>query len=290
MVEVDNFLRTLWEIISEQATTIKTQPQRLHKLWDQYWTKMNVELPPIRLIDLDKEKFLTDIPYRLDRVRTLQAAMGDGFQLIRTIVHSIYNKYIQTQLILEDYSQEDVIPVSFLISDILVGSLLQYIVIDKPPIPIGFILIAKNKSLMKMKALTVERLGKDMYKNGFQVTPEEIQRVLDEMVQMGYLAQEPDNKSGLPAYKFVKEFTISDGESKFKKEIKPILEWVVGLWRSLYNIRSVDTPIPDNYPHKEFLEETVKRAATQGYASAYNVIENIGNYYKIILDNNLTVP
>ena len=41
---------------------------------------------------------------------------------------------------------------------------------------------------------------------------------------------------------------------------------------------------------QEFLIETLKRASTQGFANAVNVIENIANYYQHCLDQGLEVP
>ena len=106
---------------------------------------------------------------------------------------------------------------------------------------------------------------------------------MNDMIELGYVSSEIKPDSGENIYKFVKDFSLSEnGQKIFNKKIKPLLEWTIALWRSLFNIRSLDTPIPIDYPHREFLEETVKRAATQGFLSAYNVMENIADYYELI--------
>ena len=288
---LDNFLRTLIEVIGEQSATIKTQQPRLHRLIQESWSNLAIELPQIRPVEMDKTRFLADLPYRLEVVRSLQHAMNDGYFVIKAIVDALFNNYIQSGQVGQDFSEEDQIPVSFLISEILVGSLLQFVVMDKSPIPIGFIIIAKNKSMMKLKSLTISRITEDLARNSFNTSAEEVGQVLEEMCELGYIEKELDSKTGETAFKFVREFKLSpEGEKHFQKHVKPLLEWAVELWRSIYNIRSMDTPIPENYPHREFLQETVKRAATQGFASAYNVMENIGNYYQTTIEQNLSVP
>jgi len=287
----DLFLPTLWDILSEQAVTIKTQMPRLLSMLQQYWGKLNVQIPDIRRTPLEKVRFMQDIPYRIECIRNLQYAMNDGYFVIKALVDALFNIYINENLISEDFNDQDAIPVSFLISEQFVGSLLQFIVMDKTPIPMGFFIIAKNKMIMKLKGRSATQIREDLEKNGFNVSTEEINNVLHQLLELGYINAIPTSDSNDPIYKFVKEFTLTpDGQTLFQKKVKPLIEWAVELWRSLYNIRSIDTIIPDSYPFRDYLVETVKRAATQGFATAINVIENIGNYYQECLTQNQAVP
>jgi len=288
---IDNFLRTLLEVVKEKSSNIKAQIPRLHKLWMKFWGNNQIELKTIRPVVVDDERFLSDLKYRIEVVRNLQHAMNDGFFVVKSIIDSIFNNYIDSDLISEDFTNDDLVAAKLIISDILVGSLLQFIVIDKSTIPIPYIIIAKNKAMMKIKALSINRIVDDLKKNGFEVSNEYVSSVLNNMIEFGYVSSENIIDSGEIVYKFVKDFTLTEaGQRKFDKKIKPLLEWTIALWRSLFNIRSLDTPIPHDYPHRAFLEETVKRAATQGFLSAHNVMENIVNYYEIIIENNLKVP
>ena len=283
---IDNFLRTLLEVIKEKSSNIKTQIPRLHKLWIQFWGNTQIELKPIRSVVIDDNRFISDLYYRIDVVRNLQHAMNDGFFVVKSIIEPIFNKYIDSDLISEDFSNDDLVAANLMISDILVGSLLQFIVIDRSLIPISYIIIAKNKALMKVKALPIDRIVDDLKKNGFEVSFEYVSSVLNDMIELGYVSGETVIDSDKIVYKFVKDFSLSEeGQKKFDKKIKPLLEWTIALWRSLFNIRALNTPIPEDYPHRNFLEETVKRAATQGFLSAHNVMENIANYYEILIEN-----
>ncbi len=289
---IDKFLRTLLEVVKEKSSIIKVQIPRLHKLWIQFWGKTQVELKTIRPVVVDDERFISDLKYRIEVVRKLQYAMNDGFFAVKSIIEPIFNKYIDSDLISEDFTNNDLVVAKLVISDLIVGALLQFVVLDKSSIPIPYIIIAKNKALMKVKALSANRIVEDLKKNGFEVSNEYVSSVLNDMIELGYVSSEKIIDSGEIVFKIIKDFSLSvEGQRKFDKKIKPLLEWAIALWRSLFNIRSLDTPISKkDYPHHEFLEETVKRAATQGFLSAHNVIENIANYYEIIIENKLEVP
>jgi len=289
---VDNFLRTLLQVVKEKSSNIKAQIPRLHKLWVQFWgDNTQIELKSIRPVDVDDNRFISDLKYRITVVRNLEYAMNDGFFVVKLIIESVFNSYIDSDLISEDFINDDLVAAKLMISDILVGSLLQFIVLEKKSIPIPYIIIAKNKILMKIKALSISRIVDDLKKYGFEVSNEYVSSVLNDMIELGYVSDEIDIDTGQIVYKFVKDFSLSvDGQIKFDKKIKPLLEWTISIWRSLFNIRSLDTPIPNDYPHRNFLEETVKRAATQGFISAHNVMGNIAKYYENILENNLKVP
>ncbi len=289
---VDNFLRTLLQVVKEKSSNIKAQIPRLHKLWVQFWgDNTQIELKTIRPVVVNDNRFISDLKYRITVVRNLEYAMNDGFFVVKLIVESVFNSYINSELMSEDFINDDLVAAKLMISDILVGSLLQFIVLEKSSIPIPYIVIAKNKALMKIKALSIDRIVNDLKKNGFEVSNEYVSSVLNDMIEIGYVSGEKDIDTGQIVYKFVKDFSLSEaGQIKFDKKIKPLLEWTISIWRSLFNIRSLDTPIPNDYPHRNFLEETVKRAATQGFLSAHNVMGNIAKYYENTIENNLKVP
>ncbi len=288
---IDNFLRALHDVVKNKSSVIRVQIPRLQKLWLQFWGETQVELKIIKPIVVDDEQFISDLKYRTEVVRNLQHSMNDGFFVVKSIIEPIFNIYIDSDLISEDFADEDLVSAKLIISDLIVGSLLQFIVLDKSSIPIPYIIIAKNKALMKVKALSISRIVDDLKKNGFEVSDGYVSSVLHDMIELGYVSSEKSIDSSEIEYKFVKDFSLSaEGQKKFDQKIKPLLEWAIALWRCLFNIRSLDTPIPNDYPHRNFLEETVKRAATQGFLSAHNVMENIANYYEIIIEKKLKVP
>jgi hypothetical protein len=287
----DLFLTTLWVIYNEQAATIKTQVPRLQTIWKLNWESIGAQLPDIRRLPIDREKFFREIPFRLECIRTLEYAMVDGYFVIKAIFEALFKIYINKGELFYDFLDRDRTTVPFLIAEQLVGSLLQFIMMEPTVTPLGFIVIAKNKAIMKIKERTGIQILEDLQLNGFSTTISEIEHILTTLVDWGYLTQVQDPTTGGIAYRFVKDFTLSPpGQMIFNRKVKPLIEWTVELWRSLYNIRSIDTIIPDFYPQREFLVETVKHAATQGFLTAKNVIENIGDYYKLCMEHGLNPP
>jgi hypothetical protein len=284
----DFFLSTLWEILNEQNTTIKTQFSRLQKMWDDNWPQLPIKFPEVRRISLDMDLFHSSLPNRLECVRTLQYAMTDTYFVIKSVVTSIFKDYLGSGFVKNEFVDEDLFALKYLIGEILVGSLLQFIAMEPDLVALDIIIVAKNKAILKLKGRNLTQIHQDLEKNGIHTSPELIHGLMEQLAEHGYLTITNDEIAQVPFYRFTKDFQLSGGGMKvFLQKIKPILEWTVEIWRSLYNIRSIDTVIPDDYPYRDFLVETVKRAATQGYLTAYNVMENIGNYYQLCLDNGI---
>ena len=118
-------------------------------------------------------------------------------------------------------------------------------------------------------------------------------RFYNMLIEKGYVEKRPltdeeknkwDHGSFYYTWKKDMDFKLSEeGESFYRNNIFPVLEWCVGLWRSMYNIRELDVVIPDSYKWKSFLEKTVAKAATQGFMTCYWVIKNIRKYYEMII-------
>jgi len=101
---VDNFLRTLLQVVKEKSSNIKAQIPRLHKLWAQFWgDNIQIELKTIRPVVVDEKRFISDLKYRITVVRNLEYAMNDGFFVVKSIVESIFNNYIDSDLMSEDF-------------------------------------------------------------------------------------------------------------------------------------------------------------------------------------------
>jgi hypothetical protein len=286
--EKDKFLTVLLETVKELHFLIKNQYPRIQKMWELHWTALAVDLPAISTMEINSLSFTSDITYRIEVLRTLQFAMKDAYFLIKLIVDSIFQIYIGKSLISEDFSECDIVPASFLISERLIGSLLQFIMFDQSEIPMGYLVIAKNKAMMKIKPLSSKRIASVMEKSNFSTNEDEIHTIMKKMHDYEYVDLNIDDTSKEIAYKFNKDFELTpEGNLLYKKKILPVIEWTIGMWRSLYNIRSLDITIPKDYFHSEYLQESVSRAATQGFATAYNVIENIANYYSLMLKETL---
>ena len=282
----DKFLDTLLEVVSTQQSFIKSQSFRLDTLWKSHWVSFGA-IPTLTPFQLDPHKFRMELSYRIEILRKLQEAMETGFLLLEAIMEVLFQQYFSSELIKTEFSSEDLIPLSLKVNDMLVGSLLQFMQDARVSIPIGFIAIAKYKTLMALVPLPVSRMVEEMSNEGFACDSDTIDATMKYLADLGYVKihSDLDQQEQEHTYRFVKEFQLSPrGENTFIQEIKPLLDWMVGMWQSLYNVRSLDTPIPEDYPYRDELASIVSQAATQGCRASHAVIQNIGNYYETLLN------
>ncbi|UYP45216.1 hypothetical protein NEF87_001501 [Candidatus Lokiarchaeum ossiferum] len=284
----DKFLKVLLETVLEQFSTIKTQLFRLQSILNTNWPNFNPSLLKIKNMKVDPTDFLENLSYRIQVLQTLHQAMNDTLIVIKTLIDNFYEHYLFPEQMRVDFPESDFFSVVFLTNEILIGSLLQYFMLDLTNVPMGYIVVAKNKELMKIKPLSAERIRRNMNRSNFDVSIDEIHSILSILIAHNYVEQCGGSDSPEMLYRFIKDFTLSgNSEVIFNKKIRNLIEWIIGIWRSLYNLRSLDMPIPENYACCEFLEETVSRAATQGYLNASNVIENIIGYYQMLENEKL---
>ncbi|WP_371805823.1 hypothetical protein [Candidatus Lokiarchaeum ossiferum] len=284
----DKFLEVLLETVSEQFSTIKTQLYRLQSILNINWPNFNLSILKIKNMKVDPTDFLENLSYRIQVLQTLHEAMNDTLIVIKTLIDYFYEQYLFPEQMRVDFPESDFFSVVFLTNEILIGSLLQYFMLDLTNVPMGYIVVAKNKELMKITPLSAERIRRNMIRSNFDVSIDEIHSILSILIAHNYVEKCGSSDQSEMLYRFIKDFTLSgNSEVIFNKKIRNLIEWIIGIWRSLYNLRSLDMPIPENYAYCEFLEETVSRAATQGYLNASNVIENIIGYYQMLENEKL---
>ena len=280
----DNFLNTLLEVVSTQQSFIKSHSFRLDSLWKAQWSSFG-PIPTLTPFQLDPHKFSMEKLYRIEILRKLQEVMETGFLLLEAIVEVLFQQYFSSELIKTKFVSQDLIPLSLKVNDIVIGSLLQFVRDARVSIPVGFIAIAKYKTLMNLVPLPVSRMVEGLSNEGYTCDFNTIDATMKYLGELGYVEihSDPKQNDQEPTYRFVKEFQLSPaGEETFLQEIKPLLDWMVGMWQSLYNVRSLDTPIPEEYLHREELAAIVAEAATQGYHTAHAVIQNLANYYEAL--------
>lgn len=261
---------------------LKTQYPRLQSIWTAHWDHLHLALPPLRALPLNKTKFIGDVGYRYKRIHNLMKAFDEGYELIKFLVGSMFGKYIQEGLIFDDFPEEDVLNVCFLMSEKIIGSLLNFISLEPTLVPVGFVITSKYKSLMKLTPVSAAHISKDFEKLGLIISPEDVDGVLQEIVSWGYIQQVPvpasnDNGAG---YKFIRGFDLSvESQKKFNLQVKPLIDWIVGLWQSLFDLRALDMELPAEYPDRERVRSYISPAATQGYTNANEVLANLAMLY-----------
>ena len=100
-VSEEEFLKKLLEVVLKLSNIAKTQSYRLKKKWDDYLKPLNAEPHIIRQIPLNKQKFLTEIEYRIEVLKNVEQAIVDGFHSIKSILQTLYDSYFDSGLFKE---------------------------------------------------------------------------------------------------------------------------------------------------------------------------------------------
>ena len=291
--EKDLFTRTLWEIIKRESNLINTYYIFFEELWDETFQELNPQPHTLRRYSAQESTFNNSIQGKIELLTGLETALIDGYYLIKDIVSTIFNNYFhESRQFKRDFSRKDRDPVRFMTAEKFIGSLLQFISSEQGLIEKKYIVVALNKSMMKLKGLSDEKIIKKLESNGFTISKSELQNIMYELEDHGVIEKHRIHRTeeelygtGTFFYKWIMEFDLSKEATTFyNKKILKLVEWSVQLWRSLYNIRELHLEVPQNYPNRDFLVATLQKAATQGFKSSWWVISNIKKYYEMQLN------
>src|SRR6056297_2336922 len=213
-MSMNPFLKILWDVVHEKSVYIKTQQPRLESLLEEYWRGVSFKVPQIQSISLEKDDFVNNLQYRSQTIRKLQHAMEDGYRVVKAIVDYFFLDYIGKQEIKQDFPPKESINAQYRIVEDLLGSLLQFVVLDKTPIPLEYVIVAKFKSLLKIKALPIQRMVDGLEKDNIALSPEDVEKSLKNLVNLGFVEEVEDPKSNQTAFRFVGDFTLNPESEK----------------------------------------------------------------------------
>ena len=220
--------------------------------------------------------------------------MVDGYYAVKSIVDTLFNKYFdESALFLRDFNEVDRPPVKFLASEALLGSLLQFVEAESDLVPLKYLIVAKNRAMLKLKGLSAKKIQERMSSSGIECKIEEIRKIMNRLIATGYVSKRKRKKEISPGniitfieYRWIKDVVLSDeGDKFYNVKIDPLISWAVQLWRTMYNIRELDVVIPEYYNYRNFLTKTVAKAATQGFKNSYWVVKNLQKYYDLVLND-----
>lgn len=245
---------------------------------------------------------MAEHPYKIEVLKALEVSLIDGYYAIKDVVTTLYRQYFNdSKQFKEDFVEADRIPVVFKTADVLIGSLLQFLTTERDLIPLVYLVAAKNRSILRLKERSDAKILNNLRSNGFEKKLSDIHNVMDQLESLGFVSKRrltdeekgnSDANGGQYAYTWNKgnDFSLTEaGEKQFRKKILPIVEWCIGLWRTMYNIRELDVIIPQSYKWRNYLEQTVRKAATQGFMTTYWVIKNIRKYYEMLVSGKKSI-
>lgn len=281
-VSEEEFLKKLVEVVHKLSNIVKTQSYRLKKKWDDYLKPLNAGPHIIRQIPLDKQKFLTDIDYRIKILKNVEQAIVDGFHSIKSILQTLYDSYFDSGLFKEDFSEDDQLIIKYLVAKKILGDLIQYNKIDHESVPIKYNIIARNYTLIKLKGQSDKQILSSLKKLNIEnVKLADLNKLMEEIKSDGMINIKKKGKDNF--YELQKELELSEeGKTNYKNFLAPIIDWPTGFWRSFYNIRELNVSLDDSCTHRDFLDKTLSKSATQGYSPTHYVFKNLVKYYEKI--------
>ncbi|MHA2006970.1 MAG: hypothetical protein ACXABO_03140 [Promethearchaeota archaeon] len=287
MTEVteEEFLNKLLDVVHKLSNLAKTQSYRFKTKWDEYLKPLSAKPHIVRQIPLDKEKFLSDIDYRIKVLKNVEQAVVDGFYSIKSVLQTLYNNYFDSELFKNDFSEEDQLILKYYVAKEILGNLIQYNKIDHESVPMKYNVMARNYTLIKLKGQTSKEILKSLKKlNITELKLADLNKLMEDIQSDGIISiKEKDND---PFYEIKKELQLSkDGRIKYSNVLQPIVDYPTGFWRSFYNIRELNVTPDENCTHREFLEKVLIKTATQGYSPTHNVIKNLIKYFEKIKED-----
>ncbi len=276
-VTSEEFLIKLFSVVYKLFTIAKTQSDRLKKEWDENFASLLEQPHLVRSIRPEKEKFLTDIDYRIVVLDTIKLSFEDGFYAIQSLLRALFSK--NSKIFLSNFDEEDRIILKYLVAKEIIGNLIQYNQLDHETVPLKYNILARNYLLIKFKDQTTSEILENLKKINIQLKAKKLKKVMDEIVSDGFIKKNKKGKS--LSYSLKQELELSEeGKKTYNQILRSLVDWSTLFYRSYYNIRELNVTVDNDSKHLEFLNKVLQKAATQGYIACHYVFKNLVKYYE----------
>ncbi|MBY9009731.1 MAG: hypothetical protein KGD74_07700 [Candidatus Lokiarchaeota archaeon] len=286
-VTSEEFLIKLFSVVYKLYTIAKTQSDRLKKEWDENFSSLTVQPHLVRSIRAEKEKFLTDIDYRIKVLKTITVSFEDGFHSIKSILTALYHSYFKdSKIFTQNFNKDDQNILKYLVAKEILGNLVQYNQLDHETVPLKYNILARNYLLIKFKDQSATSINENLKKIKVNLKLPKLKKFLNEIIADGFLKKKKKGKNVY--YSTQKELELSEkGKATYNQTIRPLVDWSTLFYRSYYNVRELNVAVDDDSNHLEFLNKVLQKAATQGYIACHFVFKNLVKYYEKLKEETL---
>jgi len=279
-VTSEEFLTKLFSVAYKLYTIAKTQSDRLKKEWDENFASLPEQPYLVRSVRVEKEKFLTDIDYRIKVLNTIKLSFEDGFHSIKSILTALYNSYfMDSEIFTQNFSKDDQKILKYLVAKEILGNLIQYNQLDHETVPLKYNILARNYLLIKFKEQSATSINENIKKININLKLPALKKSLNEIIADGFLKKKKVGKHTY--YSLQKELELSEkGKLTYNQIIRPIVDWPTLFYRSYYNVREINVTVNGDCKHPEFLNKVLLKSATQGYTACHYIFKNLVKYYE----------
>ena len=276
------FLEKLSDVVGKLISIARAQGSRFEKLWEDLFISIKADHHKMRDIKFIGEKFLKDIDYRIEILKSLEISQIDGFYCIKSILETLYNFYFDSDLYRNSFSKQDQLLLKYIVAREILGTLIQYNQLDHETVPLKYNIIGRNYLLIKLNGQKDVDILQNMAKLNINVELAQLNKTLDEVVSEGIINKTKSGNNFF--YTLNKELELTEAGKKQYNAIglRQIVEWPTQFWRSFYNIRELNVTIDENAKYRDFLHQILAKSATQGFTAANYVFKNLIKYYEKI--------
>ncbi|MHA1471633.1 MAG: hypothetical protein ACTSQW_00885 [Promethearchaeota archaeon] len=283
-VSSEEFLLKLFNVVYKLYGIAKTQSDRLKKEWDENFASLEEQPHLVRSIRAEKEKFLTDINYRIKVLNTITLSFEDGFHSIKSILTAFYKAYFKdSDIFTQNFNKEDQNNLKYLVAKEILGNLFQYNQLDHETVPLKYNILARNHLLMKFKEQSATSINNNVKKVKIELKLQELRKKLNEIIADGFFKKTKVGKNTY--YSLHHETELSEkGKIAYNQLLRPLVDWSTLFYRSYYNVREINVTVNGDVKYPEFLNKVLLKAATQGYVACHYVFKNLVKYYTKLKD------
>jgi len=279
-VTSEEFLTKLFSVVYKLYTIAKTQSDRLKKEWGKNFASLPEKPHLVRSVRAEKEKFLTDIDYRIKVLNTIKLSFEDGFHSIKSILTALYNSYfMDSEIFTQNFSKDDQNILKYLVGKEILGNLIQYNQLDHETVPLKYNILARNYLLIKFKEQSATSINENIKRININLKLFALKKSLNEIITDGFFKKKKVGKHTY--YGLQQELELSEkGKLTYNQTIRPLVDWPTLFYRSYYNVRELNVTVDGDCEHPEFLNKVLLKAATQGYVACHYVFKNLVIYYE----------
>ncbi|MHA1459605.1 MAG: hypothetical protein ACTSQR_08095 [Promethearchaeota archaeon] len=279
-VTSEEFLTKLFSVVYKLFTIAKTQSDRLKREWDENFASLPEQPHLVRSVRAEKDKFLTDIDYRIMVLDTIKLSFEDGFYTIKSILTALYHSYfLDSEVFTQNFIRDDQKILKYLVAKEILGNLIQYNQLDHETVPLKYNILARNYLLIKFKEQSATSINENLKKINITLKLPALKKILGKIIADGFLKKQKVGKHTY--YSLPQELELSEkGKTTYNQTIRPLVDWSTLFYRSYYNVRELNVTVNGDCKYPEFLNKVLLKAATQGYTACHYVFKNLVKYYE----------
>ena len=279
-VNEEVFLNKLYEVIFKLSIIAKTQSYRFKKEWDENLEPIKEKPHLVRQIPVEKERFLTDIDYRIKILNIVKLTFEDGVHSIKSLLNALYNSYFNdSDIFTSSFTEQDQITLKYLVAKEILGNLIQYNQLDHKTVPLKYNILARTYFLIKFKGQKDTEILENLKKINIQLKLSKLKKIMEEIISDGFINK--TKKGRYLYYHLQQELDLSEeGKKTFNQTIRPLVDWPTLFYRSYYNVRELNVTVDGDVKYPDYLNKVLLKAATQGYLACHYIFNNLVRYYE----------